>query len=56
MTSEDDCYLAGKLWSCVEKQRHHSADKGLYSQGYGLPHDHVQLWELDRKEDRVPKS
>ena len=22
---------------CVEKQRHYSADKGLYSQGYGFP-------------------
>ena len=28
---------------CVEKQRHHSADKGPYSQGYGLPSGHVQL-------------
>ena len=30
------------LW-CVEKQRHYSAYKGLYSQGYGLPSGHVQL-------------
>ena len=28
---------------CVEKQRHYSADKGLYSQGYNLPSSHVQL-------------
>ena len=28
---------------CVEKQRHNSANKGLYSQGYGLPSGHVQL-------------
>ena len=28
---------------CVEKQRHHSANKGPYSQGYGLPSGHVQL-------------
>ena len=34
---------------CVEKQRHYSADKGLYSQGYGLPSGHVWLWELDHK-------
>ena len=27
----------------VEKQRHHSADKGLHSQGYGLPSGCVQL-------------
>ena len=29
--------------------------KGLYSQGYGLPSGHIQLWELDRKEGRTPK-
>ena len=40
---------------CVEKQKHYSANKGLYSQGYGLPSGHVQLWELDRKEDRERK-
>ena len=28
---------------CLEKQRHDSADKGPYSQGYGLPSGHVQL-------------
>ena len=38
----------------VEKQRHHSAYKHLYSQGSGLPSDHVRLWELDRKEGRAP--
>ena len=27
---------------CVEKQRHHSANKDLYSQGYGLPSSHVR--------------
>ena len=31
---------------CVENQRHYFADKGPYSQGYGLPSDHVGLWEL----------
>ena len=41
---------------CVEKQRHYSVDKGLYSQGYGLPSGHVQLWELDGKEGREPKN
>ena len=40
---EDDCFLAGKWW-------HFSANKGPYSQGYGLPHGHVELWELNRKE------
>ena len=41
---------------CVEKQRHYSAYKGLYSQGYDLSSDHVQLWELDHKEGRAPKN
>ena len=41
---------------CVEKQKHYSASKGLYSQGYGLPSSYVQLLELDRKEDRVRKN
>ena len=41
---------------CVEKQRRCSADKGLYSQGYGLPSGPIRLWELNRKEGRVPKD
>ena len=40
----------------VEKQRHYSADKGLCSQGYGLPSGHIWLWELHHKEGRVPKN
>ena len=35
---------------CVEKQRLYSANKGPYSQGYGLPSGHVHLWELNSKE------
>ena len=30
----------------------HSANKGLYSQGYSLPSGHIQLWQLDHKEGR----
>ena len=41
---------------CVEKQRHYTADKGLYSQGYGPPRGHVQFWGLDHKESRMPKN
>ena len=41
---------------CIEKQSHHSANKGPYSQGYGLPSGHVRWWELDHKEGRVPKN
>ena len=31
-------------------QRHHCADKGLYSQGYLTSSSHVQIWELNHKE------
>ena len=41
---------------CVEKQRHYSGNKGPYSQGCGLPNGHIQLWELDCKAGRAPKS
>ena len=33
----------------VEKQRHHSANKDLYSQGYGLSSGHVRLWRPDHR-------
>ena len=59
MKSEDKSFLAGKRWKnldCVEKQRHYSADKCLYSQGHSLPSGHVWLWELDCKEGRTPKN
>ena len=49
-TVTDFCFLGSKITAdgdkpkqCVEKQRHHSANKGPYSQGYGLPSGHVQL-------------
>ena len=40
------------LDSVFKKQRHHFADKGLYSQGYDLSSSHMQLWELDHKEGK----
>ena len=40
----------------VEKQRHHSAHKSLYSQGCGLPTGHIWLWELDCKKGRTLKK
>ena len=39
-----------------EKWRHYSANKGLYSQSYGLPSGHIQLWQMDCKEGRAPKN
>ena len=65
ITADDDCShetLApwkksyDKSRQCVQKQRHHFADKGLYSQIYGFSSSHVQMWELDHKEDWVCKN
>ena len=33
----------------IEK-KHYFADKGLYSQSYGLSSSHIWMWELDHKE------
>ena len=41
---------------CIKKQRHHFANKGWYSQSYGFSSSHVWMWELDHKEDWVPKN
>ena len=40
----------------IKRQRHHLANKGLYSQSYGFSSSHLQMWELDPKEDRGPKN
>ena len=40
----------------IKKERHHFADKGHYSQSYGFPCSHVQMWELDPKEDWAPNN
>ena len=48
MKSEDDCFgrkAMTNLDKCIDKERHCSADKGPYSQSYGLPSGHVWLWE-----------
>ena len=41
---------------CGGKQRHKSADKGLYSQGYCFPSGHIGLSKLDHKDGRVSKN
>ena len=59
MKSDDDCFgrkAMTNLDKCIDKQRHCSADKGPYSQSYGLPSGHVWLWELDWKEGRALKN
>ena len=45
-----------KPTQCVEKQRHYSTDKGLFSQSYGLSSSHVWMWELDSKEGGALKN
>ena len=40
----------------VKKQRHHFADKGPHTQGYGFSSSHIQMWELDHKESWVPNN
>ena len=40
----------------IKNQRHHSANKGLYSQCYGFFSSHVWMWELDHKEGWAPKN
>ena len=40
----------------VKKQRQHFANKGLYSQSYSCSSNHVQMWDLDLKEDWEPKN
>ena len=40
----------------IEKQKHHFASKGLYSQSYGFSSSHIWMWELDHKEGWVPEN
>ena len=41
---------------CIKKQRHHFANKGLYSQSCGFSSSHVWMWELDLKEGWALKN
>ena len=40
----------------VLKSRDHTADRGSYTQGYGLPSGCEWLWKLDHKGGRAPKK
>ena len=40
----------------IIKQRHYFANKRLSSQSYGSCNSHVWMWELDYKENWVPKK
>ena len=52
---KDTCSLEESLDSIL-KSRHYFANKGLSSQSYGFSHSHVWMWELDYKENWVPKN
>ena len=59
MKLKDTFSLEGKLCKprqCIKKQRYHFSNKGLYSQSYGFPSSHVQIWQLDHIEGWVPKN
>ena len=64
ITVDSDCSHETRRWlllgrksrQYVEKQRHYSADKGLYCQVYGLPSGCVQLGDLNCKVGRMPKN
>jgi len=40
----------------IKKQRHHFANKGLYSQSCGFSSGHAQMWELGHIEGWGPKN
>ena len=40
----------------IKEQRHHFADKSLFSQSYGFSSSHLRMWELDHKESWAPKN
>ena len=43
ITEDGDCSHDDKPKQHVKKQRHHFADKGLYSQNYGFSSSHVWM-------------
>ena len=44
------------LDSVLKRQRHHFANKGLYSHSYNFSSSRVYMWDLDHKEDWAPKN
>ena len=56
MKLKNACSLEEKAKQHIKKQRHHFANKGLYSESYGFSSSHVWMRELDSKEGWVPKN
>ena len=52
---KDACSL-DKPRQHIKKQRHHIANKSLYSQSYGFSSSHVWMWALDHKVGWVLKN
>ena len=46
----------GKTRHHIKKQKHHFANKGLYSQSNGFSSSYIWMWELDHKKGWVPKN
>ena len=40
----------------IKKQRHHFANKSVYSQSYGVSSSHVRMWKLDHRGGGAPNS
>ena len=56
ITAESD-FSNEIMKSIISRQEKcHFADKGPSSQGYGFSSSHVEMWELDHEEGRVPKN
>ena len=58
MKAEDNLFLAGKLWQAETvcwKAETLLCQQGPYSQVYGCPSGHEQLWKLDHKEAECQK-
>ena len=45
-----------KARQLIKKQRHHFANKGLYSWSYDISSSHEWMWELDHKEGWISKN
>ena len=60
MKLKDACSLEEKSYDQprqhIKKQRHYFSNKGLSSQSYGFSSSPVWMWELDYKENWVPKN
>ena len=67
ITADSDCIYETRRWLLLGRKAMTNLDSVLksrditlpikvHSQGYGFPSGHVQLWELDHKEGRMPKN